>query len=456
METLEPQIKKGFTPHQVLILSFLVLISLGTFLLSLPISTKGPGLSFIDALFTATSASCVTGLIVVDTGSRFSSFGRWVILFLIQLGGLGIMTYSTFFILFFTKKLSFKGREIIQQTISSTPYSDIGKLLRSILVFTISIEALGALMLSLRLWSQFPVKKSFYLGIFHSISAFCNAGFSPFSTSLISYRSDPVINLMMAFLIIVGGLGFMALLDIKKFLLWKEKEKRRMLTLHTKIVLVSTAILIGGGMILILLLESGQSLRGFSFPVKLLSSFFQAVTPRTAGFNTVNIGSLANPTILLLMILMFIGASPGSCGGGIKTSTFSVLIALFSARLRGRERVHLFKRTLPQETSARSISILVSSVLVIFLFSLALMAVTKGGGGGERSLFPQVLFEVVSAFGTVGLSMGLTSHLSILGKVLIVMVMFIGRLGPLTVAMAVGESKEGLRYKYPEENVMVG
>ena len=454
MEIAEPQIKRGFTPHQVLILSFLVLISLGTFLLALPISTNGRGLSFIDALFTSTSATCVTGLIVVDTGSRFTTFGRWVILFLIQLGGLGIMTYSTFFILFFTKKLSFRGREIIQQTISSTPYSDIGKLLKSILYFTFSIEAFGALMLFLRFWSQFPFKKSVYLGVFHSISAFCNAGFSPFSQSLIGYRADPVINLVMAGLIIIGGLGFMALLDIKRFVLWSEKEKKRMLTLHTKIVLLSTGILIGGSIILIFLLESGQSFRGFSFPVKLLSSFFQAVTPRTAGFNTVDIGSLANPTILLIMVLMFIGASPGSCGGGIKTSTFSVLIALFSARLRGRERVHLFGRALPQETTARSISILVSSVLVIFLFTLGLMIVTQGGG--ERGLFPEVLFEVVSAFGTVGLSMGLTPHLSLLGKLLIVMVMFIGRIGPLTIAMAVGESKEGRRYRYPEENVMVG
>ena len=454
MEIAEPQIKRGFTPHQVLILSFLVLISLGTFLLALPISTNGRGLSFIDALFTSTSATCVTGLIVVDTGSRFTTFGRWVILFLIQLGGLGIMTYSTFFILFFTKKLSFRGREIIQQTISSTPYSDIGKLLKSILYFTFSIEAMGALMLFLRFWSQFPFKKSVYLGIFHSISAFCNAGFSPFSQSLSAYRADPVINLVMAGLIIIGGLGFMALLDIKRFVLWSEKEKKRMLTLHTKIVLLSTGILIGGSVILIFLLESSQSFRGFSFPVKLLASFFQAVTPRTAGFNSVDIGSLANPTILLIMILMFIGASPGSCGGGIKTSTFSVLIALFSARLRGRERVHLFGRALPQETTARSISILVSSVLVIFLFTLGLMIVTQGGG--ERGLFSEILFEVVSAFGTVGLSMGLTPHLSLLGKLLIVMVMFIGRIGPLTIAMAVGESREGMRYRYPEENVMVG
>lgn len=453
MDISEPQIKRGFTPHQVLILSFLVLISLGTFLLALPISTNGPGLSFIDALFTSTSATCVTGLIVVDTGSRFTPFGRWVILFLIQLGGLGIMTYSTFFILLFTRKLSFRGREIIQQTISSNIYADIGKLLRSILYFTFSIEALGALILFLRFYSQFPFNKSVYFGVFHSISAFCNAGFSPFSRSLIGYRADPVINLVMAILIIIGSLGFMAILDIKRFILWKEKEKKRMLTLHTKIVLLSTGILIGGSTVLIFLFEFGQSFHGFSYPVKFLSSFFQAVTPRTAGFNTVNIGNLANPTILLLMVLMFIGASPGSCGGGIKTSTFSVLIALFSARLRGRKRVHLFGRALPQETTARSISILVSSVLVIFLFTLALMAVS---GGGERGLFPQILFEVLSAFGTVGLSMGLTPYLTILGKLLIVTVMFIGRVGPLTVAMAVGESKEGVRYRYPEENVMVG
>lgn len=456
MEIKEPQIKRGLTPHQVLILSFLLLISLGTFLLALPISTNGPSLSFVDALFTSTSASCVTGLIVVDTGSRFSTLGRWVILLLIQLGGLGIMTYSTFFILFFTKKLSFRGREIIQQTLSSIPYSDIGSLLRSILIFTFSIEALGALILSFRWWLQYPLQKSIYLGIFHSISAFCNAGFSPFSGSLVNYRSDLVINLVMISLIILGGLGFMALLDIKRFLLWKEKEKKRRLTLHTKIVLVSTTILIGGGTILFLLLESGQSLRGFPLPVKLLSSFFQTVTPRTAGFNTIDIGSLANPTLLFLIVLMFIGASPGSCGGGMKTSTFSVLIALFSARLRGRERVHLFGRRLPQEATARSISILVSSVLVIFIFTLALMVVTKGMSGEERGLFPKVLFEVTSAFGTVGLSMGLTPHLSVLGKILIIMVVFIGRVGPLTVAMAVGESKEGLRYMYPEENVMVG
>ena len=364
------------------------------------------------------------------------------------------MTYSTFFILFFTKKLSFRSREIVQQTISSTPYSDIGSLLKSILVFTFSIEALGALILSFRWWLQFPFKKSISLGIFHSVSAFCNAGFSLFSTSLANYRSDPLINLVMISLIIVGGLGFMCLLDIKRYILWKDWEKKRMLTLHTKIVLVSTAILLGGGMILILLLESGHSLKGLTFPAKLLVSFFQTVTPRTAGFNTVPLGGLTNPTILLLIVLMFIGASPGSCGGGIKTSTFSVLIALFSARLRGRERVHLFGRTLPQETTARAISILVSSVLVIFVFTLGLMVVARAEGG--RGLFPEVLFEVVSAFGTVGLSMGLTPHLSTLGKVLIIMVMFIGRLGPLTVAIAVGESKEGVRYKYPEENVMVG
>ncbi len=441
---------KRVRPHRIIIVSYISAIILGTLLLLLPWSTVKGRIELIDALFTATSAICVTGLVVVDTGTYFTPFGQFVILLLIQIGGLGIMTFSTAFFLFMGRRISFKERIIIQETFTGYPRKDLIGLVKSIMLFTFSIEFAGFLLLYLSWWKVFGIRKALWISAFHAVSAFCNAGFSMFPNSLENFRDNYIVNIVVASLIIIGGIGFLVLHEIKdKVILQKVNEP---LSLHTKITLFITGLLIIVGTFLILFIEDRHILNGMTFREKLLCSFFQSVTARTAGFNTLPISKLTNAALFVLICLMFIGASPGSTGGGIKTTTAGVLLFLIRAHLKGIRDVYAFNRTVSQEAVVKALTVFLTSFLLINLVFPIVMIVE--GGGNEN--FVRILFECFSAFGTVGLSTGITPGLTWAGKSLIIFLMYIGRIGPLTIVLASGVSDSRRKYRFSEEKVMVG
>jgi len=454
------KIKKGYSPGIILIYSFIAGITAGTILLSLPISYRGESLSFIDRLFTATSALCVTGLVVADTGTKFTYFGQIVILVLIQLGGLGLMTFSTIFTLLIRRKISVKEKLIIREGLNKYGISETHKVIRYIIVFTFVIEIIGAIILFHRWHSIIPSsKKRFYFALFHSISAFCNAGFSLFSDSLVRFWNDYVTVLTITLLIIIGGIGFFANYEIKNFIVnklpflkkvFKLKSFYLHTSLHTKIVIITTIILILIGIFLINIFEFSGVLKEKNIENRIIIAYFQSITARTAGFNTVNIGSLSSSSLIILIMLMFIGGSPGSTAGGIKTTTAATLFLTLRSLLKGRQGVEVYSRTIPQIIIMRAIVIFTLALLLI-LFSFAIILAV------EKSKFSSmsILFEVVSAFGTVGLTTGITSALSPLSKIILVLLMFTGRIGPLTIAVSITEKDRQL-VKYPEENISVG
>lgn len=450
---------KRFNPPQIIILSFLAIIILGTGLLSLPQATKtGARASLIDAFFTATSATCVTGLTVQDTSNYFSHFGQVVIIALIQIGGLGIMSFSTFFAVLLGRKLTIRQTVVVQSALDSKGIEGLRQLVVAILILTFSIEIAGAVLLFCKFRSLADMNslKAIYYSLFHSVSAFCNAGFGLYSDSLSLFCQDLFINLIMMSLIILGGLGFVVLLDFSKI-----KHLRKGLSfflskiaLQTKLVLLTTIVLIVGGAMVIFILERNNVLSSVSLPSKWLASFFQSVTSRTAGFNTLDISKMTDATLFFIISLMFIGASPGSTGGGIKTVTFAVLIATIISMCRNKNEVSIFGRVIPR--------MIIRRVLVVFSLALLWMAIvtflltiTEGNSFGEGN-FLKILFEVTSAFGTVGLSTGITPNLSVVGRILICLTIFIGRVGLLTVALAIALKEEAPSISYPEERVMIG
>ncbi len=447
--------KRGifYNPATIIASSFLAAILLGSLLLCLPIATTSGDISFIDALFTATSATCVTGLVVVDTGSYFTTFGQFVILALIQLGGLGIMTLSSFFVVLLGKKLSMRNKIVVQDALDYYDVNTLSRLLKTILLLTAGIELMGALPLFFRWQPEMGTVKAIYYAVFHAVSAFCNAGFTLFPNSLIPFREEITVNLVIALLIILGGIGFVVLLDLRRYLEAKRKSKGYCaLSMQTKVILSSTAILILVGMVSVLLLEWNNTLQPLSLPAKLLASFFASVTTRTAGFNTLPTGLMNISTLMVFILLMFIGASPGSTGGGVKTTTLAIFLASMRAMISGKERVSLFKRTIPRKEIRNAIIIIGLSSLLVVLSLLALLIIE---GSSAKDML-HAMFEVTSAFGTVGLSTGLTPQLSPWGRLLITAVMFIGRTGPLTLALAVSSGKSPPLLKYPEGRIMVG
>jgi trk system potassium uptake protein TrkH len=456
---LTPKRSRFITPVNLPLLSFALLIIIGTILLMLPAAVNGPLLSPVDALFTATSATCVTGLVVVDTGSRLSLFGQWVVLVLIQCGGLGIMTFSTVLIMLMTGRFSFVQRSVIQDTFTHSPDTRLPSLVLHVVIFTLVLEAAGAALLFLRFSGMYHPGRALYFAVFHAISAYCNAGFCLYSQSLMDFSSDPLVSLTVALLIICGGIGFLVMLELKRVLFRSHKARRaRRLSVHSKLVLTLTALLLIAGTLGFLIIEWNHSMARLSLPAKVLAAFFQSVTARTAGFNTLNFGKMANVTLLFTILLMFIGAASGSTGGGIKVNTLGVLFALSRSRLRGEEATSIFRRTLTAETVGRAISVFVVAVIVIYAATMALTVSELGTTIHEdsRGLFLELLFEVVSAFGTVGLSVGVTSKLSALGKLILVVVMFVGRLGPLSIAVALSVREPRSTIQYAEENVMIG
>lgn len=436
------------SPPKILVSGFAAIILIGTFLLMLPISnTTGHSLKFIDALFTATSATCVTGLVVRDTGTFFSTFGHTVIMMLIQIGGLGFMTMATLFALVLKRKISLRDRLILQEAMNQNSMEGIVRLIRRVLIYSLVIEGTAAVLLTIRWAFDMPLGKAIYFGMFHAVSMFNNAGFDLFGEyrSLTGYVNDPLVNIVVMVLIILGGIGFIVMADLVEY------KKTRRLSLHSKVVLFMTAVLILVGTLVIFVFEftNQRTLGPLNFGGKILASFFQSVTPRTAGANTVDIAGLRQASQFFIVILMFIGASPGSTGGGIKTTTFTIMIGAVIAMLRGRDDIVMFRYRLAQERIFKALTITLLALLLVISVSMVLSTT-------EDRNFLMILFETTSAFATVGLSMGLTPELSLIGKVLISLTMFCGRLGILTLAYAIGPKQGKQLYKYPEGKMIIG
>ena len=434
-------------PAQILVLGFSSLILLGTFLFMLPIATyeKGRGLSFIDALFEATSAVCVTGLAVVDTGTTFTLFGEIVLLCLIQIGGWGFMTTGIFMFIILGKKIGLKERLLLQDSLNVFTLAGVVNLVKKIILITFIVELIGATTLAIRWSFEMPVSKAIYYGIFHSISAFNNAGFGLEPDNLSKWVGDPTVNIMITFLFITGGIGFTVILDLF------HKKSLRKLSLHSKIALLMSLILNIVGPLVILLSEYSNpaTIGNLQFGDKLWASYFQGVVTRTAGFNTIDIGAMNLSSLVFMMALMFIGASSGSTGGGIKVTTFAIILFAFWAVVTNRNEVNIFKRRISRELVNKSLSIVVAGVSFIFLIFFLLTFT-------EKADMSKILFETISAFGTVGLSANFSPELSPIGRVLITIMMFIGRLGPLTMAFALLNTRKEAKVRYAEEKILIG
>lgn len=451
-EKMETQSKyeyfKRLSPSRKLILGFLLAILIGTFLLMMPFSlNEGYRLSFISSLFTIVSAICVTGLTVVDTATVFSPIGTTIILFFIQLGGLGVMTFSSIIFLATGKKMTFYERELLKEERNADNSGEIADFIKKLLLIVFAIESIGAIILTSQFIDNMPLLKAIYFGIFHSVSAFCNAGFALFSNNLEGFKSNVVINLTIGYLITLGGIGFAV---ITSFVMVIRRGIDRF-NLTSKMAILISMILTVLGMILFFVLEysNPQSLGDLNFFQKILASYFQSVTLRTAGFNTIPLGNLRDSTIFICCILMFIGASPGSTGGGIKTTTFGVIMFYVIGIAKKKEYIEAFKRRIDWEILNRALAILVLALLYVAVIITCLLVI-------EDFPMEKIVFEVISAFGTVGLTLGITPDLSVISKLLIIITMFVGRLGPLTFALALGESKKKSLSKYPKENILVG
>lgn len=450
LDQRDPRKGNQFNPAQVLAVSFIGAIVVGAGLLMIPACTAGGHISFIDALFTSTSAVCVTGLIVQDTPVFFTPIGQGIILVLFQLGGLGIMTFSTMVMLMAGRRISFKDRLIIQEGFHHATPSNLKSLIRNIFLFTFILELFGAGCLYLHWKDDFPGVEAGFHAVFHSVSAFCNAGFARFSDSFASFRGDLVVNAVLMSLIVLGGLGFLVLHESFEIVSDKVRKKRHRLSLHMRMVLVTTLVLLLGGGVLFFFLENTGVLKGLPFAEKAAATLFQVITPRTAGFNTLDLNLLGPATIFMLILLMFAGAAPGSTGGGVKVTTLGVLYSFIRSRLAGRDSVNISCRTLPFELITKAFTLLALSVTVISLAVFILLITQK------EMAFQSVIFEVFSAFGTVGLSLGITPELNPVGKAVIISTMYIGRIGPLTFLYAFSREQPHGRYKYVEETVMIG
>lgn len=447
------------TPAQLIVISYAILILIGTVILKLPFSHIKAHISFIDALFTSTSAICVTGLTVLDTAKDLSKVGQIVILCLIQIGGIGIMTISSFLLLAVGKKISIKSRRALRESFDQISSLKLRSLIASIILFTFLMETIGSLFLYMSWKNQLNSNNAWFVSIFHSISAFCNAGFSLFSDSLMKYYNNGYINLIICILIITGGLGFFVVneLFIKLF---RKKFTFKLLTLHTKIVITTTFILIISGAIALLFFEynNTSTIEHFSLKGKIYSVIFQSITSRTAGFNTIAIDKLSGCSLVILILLMFIGGSPGSTAGGIKTTTAAILYSIARAKISGIAKLFAFSRTFPMELIEKAVTITVVAVILISTGAILIFysEYPYVPVNDTESFFIKSLFEATSAFGTVGLSTGITSSLNNFSKIILIILMYIGRLGPLTLALALTERELKSRIEYAEESVMIG
>jgi trk system potassium uptake protein TrkH len=445
-------------PARLLVVGFAAAIVIGGGLLALPAASQGAPIPFLDALFMATSAVCVTGLAVVDPGGTFSNFGLAVLLLLVQFGGLGIATLSTALLLLVGQNISFSSQDAVQDSFTLSHRVSLGSLLRQVLIWTLVIEALGAILLFLTESQRLPFGQAVWFSVFHSITAFCNAGFALRPDNLIGDRANAGIILPIALLVILGGLGFTVLAELVRWRVRRWRGQRVMLSLHAKTALIMTGILLLVGMIGFAALEHDNLMQNMSFGEALLVSGFASVTPRTAGFNTVDYSQATAATLYFTMVLIFIGGCPGSTAGGVKATTLGVLLALARARYQGERGVRLFNRSVPEANIAKATWVVALALVIVILGVILLSAIQIDGPiqshPGEWSL--GLLFEVVSALGTAGLSTGITSQLNDGGKILIMTLMFIGRLGPLTIALAIARQKSRPAVSYAEEQVMIG
>lgn len=446
---------KRWSPFRSISFVYVSLILLGAIVLKLPIANRG--LSFIDSLFTSTSAVCVTGLIVKDTALDFTFSGKAILLFLIQIGGMGYMAGASLFMTIFAIKPDKRQNIVVQQEFGLFSRANTLKFLKLVALATFTLEIIGFILLFFGFKSTFGINEAINHAIFHSVSAFCNAGFSSFSNNLIPFVGKPIVGLTAAALFIIGGLGFIVLLDILERL----RGEKRHLSEHSRIVLYVTLTLIVLGTSAVYVLENGNTLAGEGIIPKFIISFFTATTPRTAGFSLLDIGSLLPTTLLILISFMFIGASPGGTGGGIKTTTFIIISNFFTSRLRGVKSVNIEKRRIPEEQVNKALTLFLIS-LILILVMLCALSFTERKIVTERGLLP-VIFEEVSAFGTVGLSMGsserpvlsLSHDFSSFGKIIIIITMLAGRVGPLTlVAMVLKKKSES--FQYPLAKVQIG
>ncbi len=445
------RINRVFSPARVMVLGFMSIILLGACLLQLPIATNhSERVPFLSALFTATSATCVTGLIVSDTYATWTVFGRVVILCLIQIGGLGFMSIMSIFFFLTSKKIGVSGRLLMVQSLGLSDMKGVVRLVRHALLGTLIMEGIGAVILWIRFAFDFGIWAGLGMGIFHSISAFCNAGFdlmgkaAPYS-SLTAYAGDPVVNFTVMALIIIGGMGFFVWEDVLTHRRFKQ------LHLHTKLVLTISLGLVAAGSVLFFLAEreNPATLGGMSTPQALLASLFQSVSPRTAGFNTIDQASLSDASKLLTTLLMFIGGSPGSTAGGIKTVTAGLLIMSAISTVRGKENVSAFQRTIAPRQVIDALALTAISLACCFASSM-LVSLAEGAG------YIDILYETVSAFGTVGLTTGITPSLTVFSQVIIILLMFFGRVGIMTIVFATILNRDRHeKAKYPDARVMM-
>lgn len=437
-------------PYEQILLSFITMMLVGAFLLMLPISSNsGEFTNIVDSIFTAASALCVTGLVVNDISTHYNTFGKIVILILIQLGGLGILTFSSMLVLLISSKMNYYAKKIIKEDINFDIFLELPRYIKRVALVVFFIEFVGAVLLFFQFITQMSFKKAVAFSIFHSISAFCNAGFTLFSNNLESYQSNIYINIVISSLIVLGGIGFASILDIYNV----KTKKRRHISNSTRLALIVTAVLIILGTVFTFIIEftNADTLQALSLKDKILVSYFQSITMRTAGFQTISLAKIHPATILVYVFLMFIGTSPGSTGGGIKTTTFGVIIFGIYSSVIGKENIEYRKRKISWSTFNKACAILVASFIYIFILVLLLLIFDESKG------YLPLLFEAVSAFGTVGISMGITENLTNMSKILIIITMFIGRVGPLTILYTVSKKriKEG-QYKYPVENILIG
>lgn len=439
--------KLNLSPYQILTIGFSGLILCGAFLLMLPVSSQdGSSLSFIDALFTATSAVCVTGLIVVDTGTYFSLFGQTIIILLIQIGGFGIMTITTILSVLIGRRIQLRSRLLAQESLNQLTLGGIVHLMQMLVKTTFAIEFVGGVLLSLRLYPDYGLK-GIYMAFWHSVSAFCNAGFDIFGkTDIFRYNNDLLFCLTIAFLIIIGGIGYNVTEEIRSLHSWQK------FSLHTKVVLLTTAVLLVGGTVVLFILEYGNpaTIGNWDWGEKILGAFFLSVTSRTAGYTLMNTGALYEASLFFIIILMFCGASPGSTGGGVKTTTIAIIFATVSSIIRGKDEVILFNRRLEHGLIIKALAIfcVAASFIVVATMILCLT---------ENFSFIRILFEVTSALATVGLSTGITADMTVCGKVILILMMLMGRVSVLTFLMAIAmRTGRKPRIGYPSGRIGVG
>lgn len=438
-------------PSQFLIIWFAILTFIGATLLNLPFaSIGGKSIGFIDALFTAASSVCVTGLVVVNTAESWTLFGKIVILLLIQIGGLGIMTMATLIALLLGKRITLKDRLLMQEELNVNGIQGVVKLTKQILIITILIEVVGAVFLSLVFIKDFGPAQGIWYSIFHATSAFCNAGFDIIGNSLVNYVDNPIVNIIVISLVIIGGIGFYVLWDVF------QNKRFKKISLHSKLVLVITGILLFSGFILVFILEysNSKTIGNLNLSGKIFASLFQSMTPRTAGFNSIDTSSLRMSTTVIVILFMFIGGSSGSTAGGVKTTTIGIIFISIFNILKGNKDIEIYRKRIPYMLLFRAIAV-IGIAFMIILGVTVILTITEAESGFD---FLDIFFEVMSAFGTVGLSRGLTPTLSIAGRIIITLTMFIGRLGPLTMAFALAERQRQNKgyYRYPEGKILVG